>query len=371
MHHSRLLKINKKPVASLSIPHTHTHKHNLHAWESLLLALVQTFAQTARQSRAQITLHSLSFSFAFALPFDSSLPLSPLSLSLHGSLAFAHASLRSAQRRFSDSREFEPWSACVSECAMNTRDRQFWTEFLLLYRSLPAVWKVKSPEYSSRALKTAGYDQLVIKLREVEPHADRALVVKKINSFRTNFRRDLRKRAEGEESGFESTLWYFELLGFLEGQEESEEGFVSLTRFLTQQYFSSVSSFSDSISLSLSIQRYDELRSKRRRTVIKDESPPTPSAIRSSSPITPVSPYARLSESEALAHTWRSQYDELVPRQKLLARKIISDVLYFGCMDQLQPRHVAQLQQMIMLVKNNEESDTIYGECQAESNEVR
>lgn len=107
---------------------------------------------------------------------------------------------------------------------MSSRDRQFWTEFLLLYRSLPAVWKVKSPEYSSRALKSAGYEQLVIKLREVEPHANRALVVKKINSFRTNFRRDLRRRTEGEglgEEPFKSTLWYFELLGFLEGQEST------------------------------------------------------------------------------------------------------------------------------------------------------
>lgn len=105
---------------------------------------------------------------------------------------------------------------------MNSRDRQFWTEFLELYRSLPAVWKVKSPEYSSRALKSAGYEQLVLKLREVEPDADRAVVVKKINSFRTNFRRDLRKRDQSsEEEPFESTLWYFELLSFLEGQEES------------------------------------------------------------------------------------------------------------------------------------------------------
>jgi len=115
---------------------------------------------------------------------------------------------------------------CVG-CMMSSRDRQFWTEFLLLYRSLPAVWKVKSPEYSSRALKSAGYEQLVIKLREVEPHANRALVVKKINSFRTNFRRDLRKRTEGEALGeepFESTLWYFELLGFLEDQESFGSG---------------------------------------------------------------------------------------------------------------------------------------------------
>lgn len=106
--------------------------------------------------------------------------------------------------------------------------------------------------------------------------------------------------------------------------------------------------------------------------MIKDELPPSPQtpAIRSSSPVTPLSPYARLSESEALAHTWRSQFEELVPRQKLLARKIISDVLYFACMDQLQPRHVVQLQQMIMPLKHNEESE-IYGDSQEEGNEVR
>jgi len=55
-----------------------------------------------------------------------------------------------------------------------------------------------------------------------------------------------------------------------------------------------------------------------------------------------------ISESEALAHTWRSQFDELAPRQKLLARKLISDVLYYGCMGQLQPCHVSQLQQLML-----------------------
>ncbi|KAL7734911.1 hypothetical protein ACLKA6_011182 [Drosophila palustris] len=222
---------------------------------------------------------------------------------------------------------------------MNSRDRQFWTEFLLLYRSLPAVWKVKSPEYSSRALKSAGYEQLAIKLREVEPHADRALVVKKINSFRTNYRRDLRKRTEGGEGlgeePFVSTLWYFELLGFLEGQESSGscQGFHNASS--PQQEAGS-----------------EAFLGKKRRAAIKAELPASPVAA----PPPPVnvpascSPRQRqqaISESEALAHTWRSQFDELAPRQKLLARKLISDVLYYACMDQLQPRHVSQLQQLM------------------------
>ncbi|KAH8300030.1 hypothetical protein KR044_008740, partial [Drosophila immigrans] len=205
---------------------------------------------------------------------------------------------------------------------MNSRDRQFWTEFLLLYRSLPAVWKVKSPEYSSRALKSAGYEQLAQKLREVEPDADRALVVKKINSFRTNFRRDLRKRIEGKrEEPFESTLWYFELLGFLEDQESLG----------SRQ--------------SLPKANIPEQHAKKRRTAIKDELTSTPATV---SPSPTCHRQQTLVESDALAHTWRSQYDEMAPRQKLLARKLISDVLYYGCMDQLEPRHVTQLQQLML-----------------------
>ncbi|EDW19297.1 uncharacterized protein LOC6583143 [Drosophila mojavensis] len=228
---------------------------------------------------------------------------------------------------------------------MNSRDRQFWTEFLELYRSLPAVWKVKSPEYSSRALKSAGYEQLVQKLREVEPDADRALVVKKINSFRTNFRRDLRKRDHcSDEEPFESTLWYFELLSFLEGQEEHS----------SCQILQKSSNFD--------LETPPELVRKKRRSAVKDEFPASPTAAELCSTVhCPTSPLrsptcnrqqrkrlSTLSESEALAHTWLTQFEELAPRQKLLARKLISDVLYYGCMQQLEPCHVAQLQQMMM-----------------------
>lgn len=64
------------------------------------------------------------------------------------------------------------------------------------------------------------------KLREVEPEANRTLVVRKINSFRTNFRRDVRRRDQCLAKGqpFESTLWYFDILGFLEGQDEDKRG---------------------------------------------------------------------------------------------------------------------------------------------------
>ncbi|XP_026847958.1 uncharacterized protein LOC6598868 [Drosophila persimilis] len=238
---------------------------------------------------------------------------------------------------------------------MNSRDRQFWTEFLLLYRSLPAVWKVRSPQYSSRAMKSAGYEQLVGKLREVEPHANRSLVVKKINSFRTNFRRDQRKREQCSEEGlpFESTLWYFDLLGFLEGQDEApppvqgaggdgSAGGEAATELDGEEIF---------------YPAYEISSPKRCRPTIKEESLPSPDSCPSPPATQYSSPsaYQQMPErrthpigTEALAHTWSSQFQELSQRQRILARKLISDILYYGCMEQLEPSHVDQLQQMMV-----------------------
>ncbi|KAH8269976.1 hypothetical protein KR018_001389 [Drosophila ironensis] len=219
---------------------------------------------------------------------------------------------------------------------MNCRDRKFWTEFLLLYQSLPVLWKVRSPEYSNRNLKAAGYECLVRKLSEVEPEADRALVVRKINSFRTNFRRDVRRRdnclALGEP--FESTLWYFDLLSFLVGQEEDTR---SPTAGASGQ------------------------RKRIAPTAIEaDEEEPLKSPefylpadhnISCASPYGPPAPRStccsKLSESEALSQTWANQFQELSQGQRILARKLISDILYYGCMEQLQPSHINQVHQLV------------------------
>jgi hypothetical protein len=42
-----------------------------------------------------------------------------------------------------------------------TENKEFWWEFVQLYRSLPELWKVKSDVYKNGSLKDAGYDKLV------------------------------------------------------------------------------------------------------------------------------------------------------------------------------------------------------------------
>lgn len=97
-------------------------------------------------------------------------------------------------------------------------DRQFWREFFKLYRNLPALWKIGSDEYRCRQKKTAGYKILVDKMREIDPSANRDTVRRKINSFRSSYRKELkkmRKHQSDHDERFVSTLWCFNDFDFL------------------------------------------------------------------------------------------------------------------------------------------------------------
>lgn len=105
-------------------------------------------------------------------------------------------------------------------------ERKFILECIEVYRSLPALWNVKIKDYSNRIKKNEQYDQLLRKYREYYPDADKSQLVKKFNSLRTNFRKELNRIRESEKSGagtddiIEPTLWYFAEMQFLVGQDE-------------------------------------------------------------------------------------------------------------------------------------------------------
>ncbi|XP_068204479.1 uncharacterized protein [Palaemon carinicauda] len=102
--------------------------------------------------------------------------------------------------------------------------REFLTEFIALYESFPCIWRVKSKDYSDRDKKGKAYESLVEKFKEIDKNADRDMVVKKINSLRTVYRKELAKvndsnRSGTEEEIYKPSLWYFDLLHFLNDQE--------------------------------------------------------------------------------------------------------------------------------------------------------
>ncbi|CAL4059432.1 unnamed protein product, partial [Meganyctiphanes norvegica] len=110
--------------------------------------------------------------------------------------------------------------------------KKFWREFIELYREHPSLWKVKSEAYKNRDIKNAGYAVLIEKMRIVDPKANRRAVVKKINSLRVTFRKEVRKMLISENSGADindihkPSLWYFDDLAFLlEEKQDDDDNF--------------------------------------------------------------------------------------------------------------------------------------------------
>ena len=82
-------------------------------------------------------------------------------------------------------------------------EREFILECIEVYHSLPALWNVKSKDYSNRMKKNEQYEHLLRKYRERFPDADKDQLIKKFNSLRTNFRKELKRIKDTEKK------WYW------------------------------------------------------------------------------------------------------------------------------------------------------------------
>ena len=108
----------------------------------------------------------------------------------------------------------------------SNQDKQFLLECIEVYRKHPVLWNIKSTDYSNRRMKEEAYGVLVTKFKEKYPTWGKDEVKKKMNSLRTNFRKELKKVMDSKKSGagsedvYEPTLWYYNALLFLIDQEQ-------------------------------------------------------------------------------------------------------------------------------------------------------
>lgn len=74
-------------------------------------------------------------------------------------------------------------------------------------------------------IKKADYETLLSKYKEMFPKASKDDVKKKLNSLRTNYRKELKKYLQSMKSGssaddiYQPTLWYLNEMVFLQDQE--------------------------------------------------------------------------------------------------------------------------------------------------------
>lgn len=102
----------------------------------------------------------------------------------------------------------------------------FWLDFIETYKNEASLWKLGSKEYTNREKKRKAYQKLLEKYREAFPNSTLDAVKKKINNFRSTFRKELKKVNTSLVNGefYEPALYYYKSLLFLTDQENSENG---------------------------------------------------------------------------------------------------------------------------------------------------
>lgn len=96
--------------------------------------------------------------------------------------------------------------------------QQLLEDFIRAYQNHPCLWRIKSKDYHDKAKKDAAYDVLLQKYKLIDSNADKGAVVRKINSIRTNYRKEKKKVEESRKIGgkYQPKLWYYHLFEFLE-----------------------------------------------------------------------------------------------------------------------------------------------------------
>ena len=134
-------------------------------------------------------------------------------------------------------------------------------QFIEMYRTVPALWKIKSKEYSNKLAKELAYSTLIEFCQKFEQSADKQFVVNKINNLRTAFRKELKKIEASKLSGagrdeiYEPKLWYFSHLLFIQDQEVPRTGMSNLEIEKVHQNSSSAPSYSLSMESEVCISR--------------------------------------------------------------------------------------------------------------------
>lgn len=100
---------------------------------------------------------------------------------------------------------------------LRSYSRHWVKEFIEIYKGEICLWQANHPDYTNHALRSKAYNKLIDKLKEVEQRPDRSTVLRKINSLRSAFRRELRKKRLYK--GYEPRLWYFDLISFVADQK--------------------------------------------------------------------------------------------------------------------------------------------------------
>ncbi|KAL1513794.1 hypothetical protein ABEB36_003155 [Hypothenemus hampei] len=219
--------------------------------------------------------------------------------------------------------------------ARRTESREFISDFLHLYHQHPTLWKIKSSEYRDRKQKSEAYRVLIEKYKQIDPKANKETVKRKLNSLRTNYRKELKKviascrLGSGTDDIYVPSLWYFNELSFLQDQEELPIETCSAT----------ISQNEDENNVE---EEKEQVTNMDVIPLFKQQSKPSiklsPRNYKSSSNVTSQKELLNVTckhlkmsdEYEYLGIAWVNELKKMRADQQIHAKKAINDILYEG-----------------------------------------
>lgn len=213
-------------------------------------------------------------------------------------------------------------------------DRRFWRNFFALYRTYPELWDPRSPRYNIREYKDRAYEALVVKMREIDPNATVEIVKRKLNIYKSNYKRELKRK---KSTGTKSSLWYFDDLSFLlenernyptNSESSADLNISDLVNLQVQSELESTNFNDDNILVKSEIDEsfFNDGNSSNNEqsnvSINQDFNTFHPSE----------------DDAEKFGKSWAAVFRKIPSNQQILAKKLIDDILFEGCMGRLKEK---------------------------------
>ncbi|KAM7349650.1 uncharacterized protein ACRADG_008507 [Cochliomyia hominivorax] len=170
----------------------------------------------------------------------------------------------------------------------------FTVEIINIYRECRALWDFRHPDYKKRSVREFQYELLLKKYRERYPNAVKEDIIKKISVWRISYAREVKRRCSKDDKKQRRVARlggiYFKALGFL-------KGIIPATNEISEN-----ASRNDSCEKALN----DLVKISAKRLKI----PKNPSQV--------------------LASVWADKLSQVNEKQRLMAEKLIDEIILNG-----------------------------------------
>ncbi|XP_050343491.1 uncharacterized protein LOC126769002 [Nymphalis io] len=205
-------------------------------------------------------------------------------------------------------------------------------DFILTFETLPVLWDTKNPHYTNKYRRNKALAKLVPILKKTKPIATIQDVKKKINSIRSNYRRELRKIIASQRPGakesdvYKPKIWYFPYLNFLRKLEQRQTSAQQTEDLLDEENsprlheISQVGTTFSSVTIPETPLSSRVKKRTSRGQLIDVPNPSLPKLCNDSCQPKKISNHIVLE--------WADILEKLDPLQRLYAKKAINDVLF-------------------------------------------